>query len=700
MKNLITVALLALILVSSCSKKTETASNNPLLNEFSTPHQTLPFDSIKTEHLLPAAMAKLESLQEELKRISTIEEAPTFENTILPIDIEVDNLLSTLLVIANLNAANNNDEIQEVMEDVEGKLTFAMGKIIFNKKLIHRVKTVYDNRDKLENNAQKAATEELYVLFKDFIELGFFKKLKYAILQMKGSSLSSKFSKNLQDEANAYELHIQDSLELDGIPALAIETAAELAHEKEKEGWIFTLHQPSFTPVITYAKNRAIREEIYKAYVTRGNHNDERDNKELIEKTIKLRIKTAQLLGYENYAHQKLTERMVSSPQEVENFINSLTTAVRPFAEKEIQEIKAYMKSEGIEGEPSHWDYIFYTEKLKEERYGYTKEETRPYFELGNVTQGIFDLATSLYGITFQRNNDIQVYHQDVEAYEVFDEDKSYLGVLYLDFFPREGKNGGAWNTIFSSQKIRDGKNIRPHTSIVCNFSKPTKDTPALLTFNEMNTYLHEFGHALHQLFSQVDYTFISSGNVCWDFIELPSQIMENWATEKEWLDQWAKHYETGEKIPDELVNKIITSKNYFSGISQFNWLKLDHLDMAWHTITAFPEEGVDKFEKNAVSDYLLAPVMPEACISTRFSHIFAGGYASGYYGYHWANVLDADAFEEFKKHGVFNKTVATSFRKNILEKGASEDPMKLFIQFKGSEPTIDAMLERSGFTN
>lgn len=357
------------------------------------------------------------------------------------------------------------------------------------------------------------------------------------------------------------------------------------------------------------------------------------------------------------------------------------------------------MKSEGIEGEPEPWDYAFYIEKLKEERYEYTKEETRPYFELDNVTQGIFNLANSLYGISFKHNDNIQVYHSDVKAYEVFDEDQSYLGVLYLDFFPREGKNGGAWNTIFSSQKIRDGKNIRPHTSIVCNFTKPTNDKPALLSFDEMNIYLHEFGHALHQLFSQVDYSLVGSSTVAWDFIELPSQIMENWATEKDWVNQWAKHYETGEKIPNELLAKIINSKNYLSGIKQYNWLKLDHLDMSWHTLTTYPEEGVDAFEKNAIKEFQLTPPMPEACISTRFSHIFAGGYAAGYYGYHWSNVLDADAFEVFKKQGIFNKTVANSFRKNILEKGATDDEMKLYVNFKGSEPTIDAMLKRTGFT-
>lgn len=693
-------AIFAVSLIVSCSKNTDATSSNPLLNEFLTPHQTLPFDSIKTEHLLPAAEAKIESLQKELKRISKIEEDPTFENTILPIDIAIDNLSSTISVIGNLNAANNNNEIQEAMEGIQGKLTFAIGKVIFNKKLINRLKTVYENRENLKSNSQRKATEESYVMFQDIIELGFFKKLQYFILEMKGSTLSSKFSKNLQDESKAYELHITDTLELEGIPALAVETAAELAKEKEKEGWIFNLQQPSYTPVITYATNRDIREQIFKGQVTKGNHNDDFDNKKLIEKTIKLRIKTAQLLGYETYAHQVLKNRMVSSPQKVNDFINTLTTAVKPYAKNEIQEIKAYMKSEGVEGEPELWDYAFYIEKLKEERYGYTKEETRPYFELGNVTNGIFDLANSLYGISFHRNMDIQVYHQDVEAYEVFDEDQSFLGVLYLDFFPREGKNGGAWNTIFTSQKIRNGKNIRPHTSIVCNFTKPTNETPSLLTFGEMNTYLHEFGHALHQLFSQVDYKLIGSSSVAWDFIELPSQIMENWATEKEWLDKWAKHYETGEKIPDELVNKIIASKNYFSGINQFNWLKLDHLDMAWHTLTSFPEDGVDKFEKNAVKDYLLTKVMPEDCISTRFSHIFAGGYAAGYYGYHWSNVLDADAFEEFKTNGIFNKQVASSFRKNILEKGASDDAMKLYINFKGSEPTIDAMLERSGFIN
>jgi peptidyl-dipeptidase Dcp len=604
-----------------------------------------------------------------------------------------------IMFVSNLNGANSNPEIQEAAQKTETKLTVGLAKMVFNKKLINRIKVLYENRENLANNSQKAAVEILYTnYFKDFSELGFFKKLKYAILTVKGSTLSSKFSKNLLDENNAYELHITNIDELEGIPQLAIDSAAETAKKKGKMGWIFTLHEPSITPVLKYAKNRDIREKIYRAYVSKGNHNNDLDNKKIIEKIIKMRIKTAQLLGYETYAHYALKNRMASTPETVNNFIQELTTAVKPYAEKEIQEIKNYMVSESLNDEPQQWDYSYYATKLKEERYGYNEEETRPYFALNNVKQGVFDLATTLYGITFQRNMDIQVYHKDVEVYEVFDESKSFLGILYLDFFPREGKDAGAWNTNYKNQKITNGENIRPHTAIITNFTKPTGNKPALLTFGEASIFLHEFGHALHSLFSNVEYAFIGTQSVYWDFIELPSQIMQNWAMEKEWLNQWAKHYESGEKIPDELLDKIIAGRNYFSGLSQYNWLGRDKLDMNWHLLKEFPVQGVKAFETEVIKEYNFLPILEEACISTNFSHIFAGGYAAGYYSYHWANVLDADAYEMFKEHGIFDKVTATSFRKNILEKGASEHPMVLYKRFRGNEPSIDAMLVRSGF--
>jgi len=687
------------ILIQACSSKQdqETIKNNPLLNEFQTPHQTLPFDEITSEHLLPAFHVTFKNLLKELKKISKLKDTPTFENTILPIEIEVDNITNLVTVTYNLNSANTNDEIQEVVQKMETKLGVGVARLVFNKKLIRRIKFVYDHRENLPTISQKAATEKIYIMFQDFVGLGFLKKLRFAIYEIKGSSLSSKFSRNLLDEANAFELHIVDSTELRGIPQLAMEAAAETAKERGKEGWVFTLHRPSYTPVIRYARNREIREKIYRAYARRGNQNNDSDNKELIKKTIKLRMKSSQLLGYETYAHFALRERMASTPEKVDQFLQELTVAVKPFADRDIREIRAYMANQGVEGEPPPWDYSYYITKLKEERYGYKEEETRPYFALNNVKQGIFDLSTTLYGITFQRNLDIQVYHEDVEAYEVFDEDNSFLGVLYMDFFPREGKRAGAWNTNYMSQKIRNGINIRPHTSIVTNFNEPTEDKPALLTFGEMNTFIHEFGHALHMLFSQVDYAIIGSGGVYWDFIELPSQIMENWAVEKVWLEQWAKHYETGEKIPDDLVHKIIASKNFFSGYSEFNMIALDKLDMAWHLLTELPGAGVKEFEAEAISDYKLIPDLEEATISTRFSHIFAGGYAAGYYSYHWANVLDADAYELFQEKGIFDKATATSFRKNILEKGATEDPLVLYKRFKGSEPGIDAMLVRRG---
>ncbi len=699
MRSAYKLLFIVFILTQACGSKREqeTIKNNPLLNEFQTPHQTLPFDEINPEHLLPAFKISFKNLRKELKKISKIKETPTFENTILPIEIEVDRITNLVTLTYNLNSANTNDEIQEVMQKMETKLAVGVSRVVFNKKLIRRVKSVYDHRAYLPTISQKAATEKIYIIFQDFVGLGLFKKLRLASYEIKGSSLSSKFYRNLLDEANAFELHITDSTELRGIPQMAMEAAAETAKEREKEGWVFTLHRPSYTPVISYAQNRELRENIYRAYAVRGNQNNDSDNKDLIKKTIKLRMKSSQLLGYETYAHFALRERMASTPENVDQFLQDLTVAVKPFAERDIKEIRAYMANQGVVGEPQPWDYSYYITKLKEERYGYKEEETRPYFALSNVKQGIFDLSTTLYGITFQRNLDIQVYHEDVEAYEVFDADLSFLGVLYMDFFPREGKNAGAWNTNYASQKIRNGVNIRPHTSIVTNFNEPTEDKPALLTFGEMNTFIHEFGHALHMLFSQVDYAIIGSGAVYWDFVELPSQIMENWTVEKVWLEQWAKHYETGEKIPDDLVFKIIASKNFFSGYSEFSMIAMDKLDMAWHLLSELPEAGVKEFEVEAISEYRLIPDLEEASISTRFSHIFGGGYAAGYYSYHWANVLDADAYALFQEKGIFDKATATSFRKNILEKGASEDPMVLYKRFRGSEPTIDAMLNRRG---
>jgi peptidyl-dipeptidase Dcp len=700
MKTVYSLLFLILLASQACSRyDTESVKNNPLLNDFNTPYKTLPFNQIKPEHLLPAADLCIKSLLKESKRISKLNEVPTFENTMTPLLLEADKVLMVATYISNLNSANSNKEIQEAAQKSEKKLTVGLVKMVFNTNLIRRIKFLYDNRANLVNLNQRAAVEIIYTnYFKDFSELSFFKKLKYAYYSIKGSNLSSKYAKNILDENNAFELNITNRKELEGIPQLSIDAAAETAKKKGKEGWIFTLQEPSIRPILKYAKNRDIREKIYRAAASKGNHNDDLDNKNLIKKIIEMRIKTSQLLGYETYAHYALKNRMAKSPETVNKFIQELTDAVKPYAEKEIQEIKNYMASEGLNGEPQLWDYSYYATKMKEERYGYQDEETRPYFELNHTKQSVFDLATQLYGVTFQRNTAIQVYHQDVEAYEVFDQNKNFLGILYLDFFPREGKNPGAWCANYQYQKIVNGENIRPHISIVTNFTRPTANKPALLSFGEVSTFLHEFGHALHSLFSNVEYAFIGSFFVYTDFVELPSQIMQNWALEKIWLTQWAKHYESGEKIPEELLDKMIAGKNYFSGLTQFGWLSLDKLDMEWHLLKEFPSQGVKAFETEITKEYTFQPLLEEACISTNFSHIFAGGYAAGYYSYHWANVLDADAFILFKKNGIFDQVTANSFRKNILEKGASEPPMVLYTRFRGSEPSINAMLMRSGF--
>jgi len=498
-------------------------------------------------------------------------------------------------------------------------------------------------------------------------------------------------------ETNAFYLNIEDQSVLDGMPSFVIEAAAQDAKSREKEGWGFTLHHPSYIPFMKYCGNRELREKMFTAFNSRGNQDNEFDNKENIRKIVNLRLELATLMGEKDYSSYVLKERMAESPERVSNFLESLHMASKPHAENDYREVKMLAKELGHEGDVERWDWAYYSEILRVKKFEVSEEEVKPYFELAKVSEGIFDLANTLYGISFKETKELPLYHSEILVYEVFDENGDFLSLLYLDFFPRKGKQGGAWMTDFRGQSNIDSENTRPHVSIVCNFTRPTEDKPSLLTFDEVNTFLHEFGHALHGMLSKCTFPSVSGTNVFRDFVELPSQIMENWLTEKDWLEKVAVHYKTGEKIPDDLLKKLIDAKNFQAGYSSERQLSFGMSDMAWHSLKEPFNGDISSFEKSAMSKSELFPDIPGSCMSTAFSHIFAGGYAAGYYGYKWAEVLDADAFSVFKRKGIFNKSVANNFRENILARGGSEKPMHLYKMFRGSEPSIQALLERSG---
>lgn len=516
---------------------------------------------------------------------------------------------------------------------------------------------------------------------------------------MEISQLGLKFDENLLAETNGFTLHITREEDLAGLPESAKEQAALTAKEKNLEGWVFTLHAPSYIPFLKYADKRDLREKLYRAYSSRGNKDNDYNNNGIIKRMVALRLEKANLLGYKNYAEYALADRMAQTPEAVNDFLARLLEASHPYALAEKKEVEDFARKSGFTGELQRWDWAYYSNKLKQEKYALDDEMLKPYFKLEKVQEGVFGLAHSLYGLTFKEVNNIPKYHEDVKTFEVYDKDGSFLAVLYTDFFPRESKGGGAWMTEFRGQHRQNGKDVRPLVSIVMNFTKPTETKPSLLTFDEVTTFLHEFGHALHGMLSKVTYNSTSGTNVYRDFVELPSQVMENWAFEKEWLDQWAAHYETGEKIPAEYITKIHNAANFQSGYQSDRQISFGLVDMAWHTVTGEVKETVAAFEQQAMSATETFPAVDSSCFSAGFGHIFGGGYAAGYYSYKWAEVLDADAFSVFKQNGIFNAATADSFRKNILEKGGSEHPMILYKRFRGQEPQIDALLERSGLT-
>ncbi|MEL5893648.1 M3 family metallopeptidase [Bacteroides sp. GD17] len=677
-------------------------AQNPFLEKYSAPHGTTPFDKIKTGDYEPAIREGIRLQNAEIDAIIDNPEAPTFDNTVLAYEKSGELLQRVNTVFGNLLSAETNDDLQELAKEIMPLMSEHENNISLNEKLFARIKTVYEQQDKEELNAEQAKLlEEIYNGFvRNGANLEGEAKEKYRALCKELSLLTLQFSENNLKETNEYKLILTEEAQLSGLPESAIEAAAETAKEKETEGWVFTLQAPSYSPFMTYADNRDLRRELYMAYNTKCTHDNASNNLEIVKRIANVHMEIAQLLGYDNFAEYNLKERMAQNSDAVYKLLNQLLDAYTPAARQEYAEVQELARQEqGEDFVLMPWDWAYYSHKLKDRKFNIDDEMLRPYFELSKVKEGVFGLATRLYGITFKKNPDIPVYHKDVDAYEVFDKDGKFLAVFYTDFHPRAGKRSGAWMTSYKGQWIdeKTGENSRPHVSIVMNFTKPTQDKPALLTFGEVETFLHEFGHSLHGMFANTTYEGLSGTNVYWDFVELPSQFMENFAIEKEFLHTFARHYQTNELIPDELVQRIVDSSNFNAAYACLRQVSFGLLDMAWYTRNTAFEGDVKAYEKKAWEKAQILPSVEEACMSTQFSHIFAGGYSAGYYSYKWAEVLDADAFSLFKEKGIFNPEVAASFRENILSKGGTEHPMTLYKRFRGQEPTIDALLIRNG---
>lgn len=686
------------------NKADATKRINPFFQPYNTPHDTVPFDKIIVSDYEEAFLEGIKRDEEEIDKIVNDPSEPTFENTIIRVDNEngehyydlldrVSNAFSCML------SAETNDDLDALAQKLSPILTKHANDVRLNRKLFERIKYVYEHHRAL-------TAEETMLLnncYDSFVRSGALLddagKEHLRQLTEEASMLSLQFSQNLLKENKAYQLHITNEEDLDGLPETAREAAALAAKEKGLEGWIFTLDFPSFSPFMTYSTRRPLRKEMYMARNTEGIHDNTENNLAICQRLINLRREIAQLLGYATYADYVLKHRMATNVDNVYKLLHDLIDAYKPTALKEVKAIEDEAKAiegDGFTMEP--WDLSFYFHKLKMKEYNLDAEMLRPYLEISKVIEGVFGLATRLYGITFKENKEIPVYHPDVKAYEVFDRDGSYLAVLYADFFPRKGKQGGAWMTEFQGQWIDSkGNNVRPHVSVVMNLTKPTDDKPALLTLGEVETFLHEFGHALHGMFANSRFESLSGTNVWWDFVELPSQFMENYAVEKDFLRTFAFHYKTGEPMPDELIDRIIKSRNYMAAYSCLRQVSFGLLDMAYYTTTQTFDSDIIKFEKEAWKEAIVTRQLPDTCMTTQFSHIMAGGYAAGYYSYKWAEVLDADAFSVFKENGIFDRATAQRFRDCILSKGGTEHPMTLYKNFRGQEPTITALLKRNG---
>ena len=689
-KLLIAGAALALI---GCNMK------NPLLTESPLPFGAPQFDKIENEHYLPAFEEGIAEAKAEIDAIIANEEEPTFENTIEAMEFAGGKLNSAASVFYALMEAHTNEQMQQIAEEISPMLTEYSMYVSLNADLFERVKAVYEKRNELGLDVdQMKLLEDNYKSFvRGGANLSDEDKVLYSQWSEELSLATLQFSKNVLAATNAYTLNITDEADLAGLPEYVKTMAAETAADKGLEGWAFTLDAPSYSPFLQYSEKRELRKQIWTAYNTRA-LGGEFDNTEVVRKIVDLRIKIANILGYETYADYALEERMAKDKKTAVDFIMNLLKPSLEFAKKDVAEVFAYARKNGFEGKRlESWDFGYWSERYKEAEYSLSAEELKPYFQLESCNDAVFGLASRLYGISFEERNDLPVYHEDVKVYEVKDTDGSHLALFYADFFPRASKRGGAWMTSFRDQSIKDGVEKRPHITIVCNFTKPTADAPALITHDELTTFLHEFGHALHGMFAEGRYPSLTGTSVSRDFVELPSQIMENWAFEPEYLNSFAKHYQTGEPIPAELIEKIVAAKNYLAGYAQVRQLHYGWLDMSWHTLTELPAESTIEFESKALAPYAVMPAVEGAAFSGSFSHIFSGGYSAGYYSYKWAEVLEADAFSLFKEKGIFNTEVATSFRENILSKGGTMDEAVIYRNFRGHDPQPEALMEKLG---
>ncbi len=672
---------------------------NPFFEPYNTPHDTVPFDRIRLEDYEEAFMEGIRRDNEQIEKTINNPEKPTFDNTIINTEEDegyYDLLSRVSTVFFNLLSAETNDEMDALAQKLQPILTQHSNDVRLNPRLFERIRQVHLHHRKLTPE-EKRLLDNCY---EGFVRSGALLddtgKERLRQLTEEVSMLSLQFSQNLLKENKAFQLHITDESQLDGLPDTAREAAALAAKEQEKQGWVFTLDMPSYSPFMTYSTQRELRKQMYMARNTECTHDNSENNLDICKRLINLRREIAQLLGYKTYADYVLKRRMASKPRNVYRLLDDLIEAYKPTALQEKAELVKMAKKDIEKLYP--WDAGFYSHKLQMKKYNLDQEMLRPYFELSKVIDGVFGLANRLYGITFKENKDIPVYHPDVKAYEVFDKDGSYLAVFYADFHPRKGKQGGAWMTEYQGQYIdRKGENVRPHVSVVMNLTKPTEDKPALLTLGEVETFLHEFGHSLHGMFANTRFESLSGTNVWWDFVELPSQFMENFAIEKEFLRTFAFHYKTGEPLPDELIQRIVKSRNFMAATACLRQVSFGLLDMAYYTKKDEFTDDIMTFEKQAWKKAIIGEQLKDTCMTVQFSHIMAGGYAAGYYSYKWAEVLDADAFSVFKRNGIFDQKTAQSFRDNILSKGGTEHPMELYKRFRGGEPTIDALLKRNG---
>lgn len=673
---------------------------NPFLAKYDTLHEAFPFNLVALSDYEEAMMLGMKEELKEMDAIINNPEAPTFENTIVAMERSGELLGKVTEIFFNLNEANTSDEMDEMAERLSPILSDHANTIMFNPKLFERVKAVYESHPEGLSLEDKQLLDDTY---KGFIRSGAnLPKEKQDRLKEIGNEMSKldiKFSQNKLKDTNAFCLHITDESDLEGLPESAVSAARQTAKDKKKAGWIFTLQGPSRAPFMTYSKKRDLREKVYRAFNTICTHGEKHDNHKVVKRIVDLCREEAQLMGYRSYADFVLEERMAENKENVFSLFDKLIQAYKPTAIQEYEAVKQLAKElEGDDFEMQPWDMAYYSNKLQERLYDINSEMLRPYFQLDKVIEGVFGLATRLYGIQFKQNLNIPVYHPDVKVYEVFDKDNTFLALLYCDFYPRENKKSGAWMTTFKGQYIdENGVNHRPHVSLVMNFTKPTDNCPSLLTLGEVETFLHEFGHSLHEMFSNCKYEELSGTNVYWDFVELPSQFMENFSVEKEFLQTFAFHYQTGEALPDELIDKIVRSRNFCVALDCLRQVSLGQLDMAYFTLEEEFDQDIEQFEKEAWKETVITPTIEGTCMSVQFSHIMAGGYSAGYYSYKWAEVLDADAFSMFQQNGIFDRETAEKFRENILSRGATEHPMTLYKRFRGQEPTINALLKRNG---